>query len=429
MIDINLIRTNPELVKENIRKKFQDHKLALVDQVLEYDAKRRALIAEGDALRQARNVLSKQVGMLMKEGKREEAEGVKAQVKADAERLVAIEKEAEEVEGALKKAMMSIPNIIADDVPLGKDDSQNVELQRFGEPVVPEYEVPYHLDILENLDGVDVDSARRTSGQGFYYLTGDIARLHSAVLTYARDFMIDKGFTYVIPPYMIHGDVVSGVMSFDEMENMMYKIEGEDLYLIGTSEHSMIGRYMGQIIDGKKLPLTLTSYSPCFRKEKGAHGIEERGIYRIHQFEKQEMIVVCRPEESDAWYEKLWSYTVELFRSLDIPVRQLGCCSGDLADLKYKSCDVEAWSPRQKKYFEVGSCSNLTDAQARRLSIRYKDDDGKTKLAHTLNNTVVAPPRMLIAFIENHLQADGSVTIPEALQPYMGGKKVISPKN
>ena len=429
MIDINLIRTNPELVKENIRKKFQDHKLVLVDQVLEYDAKRRALIAEGDALRQARNTLSKQVGMLMKEGKREEAEAVKAQVKADAERLIAIEKEAEEVEASLKKAMMAIPNIIADDVPLGKDDSCNVELKRFGEPVVPEYEVPYHLDILENLDGVDVDSARRTSGQGFYYLTGDIARLHSAVLTYARDFMIDKGFTYVIPPYMIHGDVVSGVMSFDEMENMMYKIEGEDLYLIGTSEHSMIGRYMGQIIDGKKLPLTLTSYSPCFRKEKGAHGIEERGIYRIHQFEKQEMIVVCRPEESDAWYEKLWSYTVELFRSLDIPVRQLGCCSGDLADLKYKSCDVEAWSPRQKKYFEVGSCSNLTDAQARRLSIRYKDDDGKTKLAHTLNNTVVAPPRMLIAFIENHLQADGSVTIPEALQPYMGGKKAIVPKN
>ena len=429
MIDINLIRTNPELVKENIRKKFQDHKLVLVDQVLELDAKRRALIAEGDALRQARNTLSKQVGMLMKEGKREEAEAVKAQVKADAERLVAIEKEAEEVDAALKKAMMAIPNIIADDVPIGKDDSENVELKRFGEPTVPEYEVPYHLDILEKLDGIDVDSARRTSGQGFYYLTGDIARLHSAVLTYARDFMIDKGFTYVIPPYMIHGDVVSGVMSFDEMENMMYKIEGEDLYLIGTSEHSMIGRYMGQIIDGKKLPLTLTSYSPCFRKEKGAHGIEERGIYRIHQFEKQEMIVVCRPEESAEWYEKLWSYTVELFRSLDIPVRQLGCCSGDLADLKYKSCDVEAWSPRQKKYFEVGSCSNLTDAQARRLSIRYKDDDGKTKLAHTLNNTVVAPPRMLIAFIENHLQADGSVTIPEALQPYMGGKKVIAPQN
>ena len=429
MIDINLIRTNPELVRENIRKKFQEHKLPLVDQVLELDAKRRALIAEGDALRQARNTLSKQVGMLMKEGKREEAEAVKAQVKADAERLVAIEKETEEVDAALKKAMMAIPNIIADDVPLGASDEENVELQRFGEPTVPEYEVPYHLDILEKLDGIDVDSARRTSGQGFYYLTGDIARLHSAVLTYARDFMIDKGFTYVIPPYMIHGDVVSGVMSFDEMENMMYKIEGEDLYLIGTSEHSMIGRYMGQIIDGKKLPLTMTSYSPCFRKEKGAHGIEERGIYRIHQFEKQEMIVICRPEESAEWYEKLWSYTVELFRSLDIPVRQLGCCSGDLADLKYKSCDVEAWSPRQKKYFEVGSCSNLTDAQARRLSIRYKDEDGKTKLAHTLNNTVVAPPRMLIAFIENHLQADGSVTIPEALQPYMGGKKVIVPKN
>ena len=429
MIDINLIRTNPELVKENIRKKFQDHKLVLVDEVLALDAKRRALIAEGDTLRAARNTLSKQVGMLMKEGKREEAEGVKAQVKADAERLVAIEKESEEVEVAFKKAMMAIPNIIADDVPIGKNDEENVELQRFGEAKVPDFEVPYHLDILENLDGIDVDAARRTSGQGFYYLTGDIARLHSAVLSYARDFMIDKGFTYVIPPYMIHGDVVSGVMSFDEMENMMYKIEGEDLYLIGTSEHSMIGRFMGQIIDGKKLPMAMTSYSPCFRKEKGAHGIEERGIYRIHQFEKQEMIVVCKPEESEEWYEKLWSYTVELFRSMDIPVRQLGCCSGDLADLKYKSCDVEAWSPRQKKYFEVGSCSNLTDAQARRLSIRYKDEDGKTKLAHTLNNTVVAPPRMLIAFIENHLQADGSVTIPEVLRPYMGGKKVINPKN
>ena len=429
MIDINLIRTNPELVKENIKRKFQDHKLPLVDQALELDAKRRALISEGDALRSARNTLSKQVGLLMREGKREEAEAVKAQVKADADRLLAIEKENEETEAALKKVMMAIPNIVAADVPVGKDDSENVELQRFGEAKVPEYEVPYHLDILEKLDGIDVDSARRTSGQGFYYLTGDIARLHSAVLTYARDFMIDKGFTYVIPPYMIHGDVVSGVMSFDEMENMMYKIEGEDLYLIGTSEHSMIGRFMGQIIDGKKLPLTMTSYSPCFRKEKGAHGIEERGIYRIHQFEKQEMIVVCRPEESDEWYEKLWSYTVELFRSLDIPVRQLGCCTGDLADLKYKSCDVEAWSPRQKKYFEVGSCSNLTDAQARRLSIRYKDDDGKTKLAHTLNNTVVAPPRMLIAFIENHLQPDGSVKIPAALQPYMGGKTVILPKN
>ena len=429
MIDINLIRTNPDKVRENIRKKFQDKKLPLVDEVLALDTKRRALIAEGDSLRAARNTLSKQVGMLMKEGKKEEAEKVKTQVTADAARLAEIEKENEAVDADLKKAMMSIPNIIADDVPIGKDDSENVELKRFGEPVVPPFEVPYHLDILEKLDGIDVDSARRTSGQGFYYLTGDIARLHSAVLTYARDFMIDKGFTYVIPPYMIHGDVVSGVMSFDEMDNMMYKIEGEDLYLIGTSEHSMIGRFMGQIIDGSKLPLTLTSYSPCFRKEKGAHGIEERGIYRIHQFEKQEMIVVCRPEESDAWYENLWNYTVELFRSMDIPVRQLGCCSGDLADLKYKSCDVEAWSPRQKKYFEVGSCSNLTDAQARRLSIRYKDIDGKVKLAHTLNNTVVAPPRMLIAFVENHLQEDGSVTIPEVLQPYMGGKKVITPKN
>ena len=428
MIDINLIRTNPELVRENIKRKFQDHKLPLVDKALELDTKRRALIAEGDALRSARNTLSKQVGMLMKAGDKEGAEKIKAQVKADADRLLAIEKENEEVEAALKKTMMTIPNIVAADVPVGKDDSENVELKRFGEATVPEFDIPYHLDILENLDGIDVDSARRTSGQGFYYLTGDIARLHSAVLTYARDFMIDKGFTYVIPPYMIHGDVVSGVMSFDEMENMMYKIEGEDLYLIGTSEHSMIGRYMGQIIDGAKLPLTMTSYSPCFRKEKGAHGIEERGIYRIHQFEKQEMIVICRPEESAEWYEKLWSYTVELFRSMDIPVRQLGCCSGDLADLKYKSCDVEAWSPRQKKFFEVGSCSNLTDAQARRLQIRYKDTDGKVKLAHTLNNTVVAPPRMLIAFIENHLQADGSVTIPEVLRPYMGGKSVIQPK-
>ncbi|MDD6994773.1 MAG: serine--tRNA ligase [Candidatus Borkfalkiaceae bacterium] len=428
MIDINLIRTDPEKVRENIRKKFQEKKLPLVDEALNLDAKRRALIIEGDKLRAARNALSRQVGALMKEGKKEEAEKVKAEVAADAARLAEIEKETEETDGALKKVMMSIPNIIADDVPIGKDDSQNVELKRFGEPYVPPFEVPYHLDILEKLDGIDVDSARRTSGQGFYYLTGDIARLHSAVLTYARDFMIDKGFTYVIPPYMIHGDVVSGVMSFDEMDNMMYKIEGEDLYLIGTSEHSMIGRFMGQIIDGNKLPLTLTSYSPCFRKEKGAHGIEERGIYRIHQFEKQEMIVVCRPEESEAWYEKLWNYTVELFRSMEIPVRQLGCCSGDLADLKYKSCDVEAWSPRQKKYFEVGSCSNLTDAQARRLSIRYKDSDGKIKLAHTLNNTVVAPPRMLIAFVENHLQEDGSVTIPAVLQPYMGGKTAILPK-
>ena len=427
MIDINLIRTNPELVKENIKKKFQDAKLPLVDEALALDSKRRALIAEGDSLRSARNTLSKQVGLLMKEGKKEEAEEIKAQVKADAERLVQIEKENEETDANLKKVMMAIPNIIALDVPIGKDDSENVEAKRFGEAKTPDFEIPYHLDILEKLDGIDVDSARRTSGQGFYYLTGDIARLHSAVLSYARDFMIDKGFTYVIPPYMIHGDVVSGVMSFAEMENMMYKIEGEDLYLIGTSEHSMIGRFMGQIIDGDKLPLAMTSYSPCFRKEKGAHGIEERGIYRIHQFEKQEMVVVCRPEESEEWYEKLWSYTVELFRSLDIPVRQLICCSGDLAELKYKSCDGEAWSPRQQKYFEVGSCSNLTDAQARRLAIRYKYKDGKVKHAHTLNNTVVAPPRMLIAFVENHLQADGSVVIPEALRPYMGGKAVINP--
>lgn len=428
MIDINFIRTNPDLVRENIKKKFQDRKLPLVDEVIALDAKKRALQQEGDGLRASRNTLSKQIGALMKEGKKDEAEKVKAQVTANANRLEQIEKEQEEVEENLKKAMMSIPNIIADDVPIGKDDSENVELKRFGEPEEKPFDVPYHLDILESLDGIDIDSARRVAGQGFYYLTGDIARLHSAVLTYARDFMIDKGFTYVIPPFMIHGNVVSGVMSFEEMDGMMYKIEGEDLYLIGTSEHSMIGRFMGQVIDGDKLPLTLTSYSPCFRKEKGAHGIEERGIYRIHQFEKQEMIVICKPEDSAAWYEKLWQYTVELFRSMDIPVRQLGCCSGDLADLKYKSCDVEAWSPRQKKYFEVGSCSNLTDAQARRLGIRYKDSDGKNKLAHTLNNTVVAPPRMLIAFVENHLQADGSVTIPPVLQPYMGGKKVIAPK-
>lgn len=428
MIDINLIRTNPELVKENIRKKFQDKKLPLVDEVLVLDEKRRALQTEGDALRSARNSLSKQIGALMKEKKLAEAEAVKAQVAKNAARLAEIEQEQPGIEERLKTCMMAIPNIISPDVPIGKDDSENVELQRFGDPVVPDFDIPYHLDILESFDGIDIDSARRVAGQGFYYLTGDIARLHSAVLTYARDFMIDKGFTYVIPPYMIHGNVVSGVMSFEEMEGMMYKIEGEDLYLIGTSEHSMIGRFMGQTLDGNKLPLTLTSYSPCFRKEKGAHGIEERGIYRIHQFEKQEMIVVCKPEESDEWYEKLWSYTVELFRSMEIPVRQLGCCSGDLADLKYKSCDVEAWSPRQKKYFEVGSCSNLTDAQARRLGIRYKDSDGKNKLAHTLNNTVVAPPRMLIAFLENHLQADGSLTIPEVLRPYMGGKSVIYPK-
>lgn len=428
MIDINLIRTDPERVRQNIRDKFQDRKLPLVDEALELDNRRRALQTEGDALRASRNSLSKKIGLLMKEKKFAEAEAVKAQVGANAARLAEIEAEKPQVEARLKTCMMAIPNIIAPDVPIGRDDSENVELQRFGEPVVPDYEIPYHVDILESFEGIDIDSARRVSGQGFYYLTGDIARLHSAVLTYARDFMIEKGFTYVIPPYMIHGDVVSGVMSFEEMDGMMYKIEGEDLYLIGTSEHSMIGRFMGQILDGSKLPLTLTSYSPCFRKEKGAHGIEERGIYRIHQFEKQEMIVICRPEDSDAWYEKLWSYTVELFRSMEIPVRQLGCCSGDLADLKYKSCDVEAWSPRQKKYFEVGSCSNLTDAQARRLGIRYKDTDGRNKLAHTLNNTVVAPPRMLIAFVENHLQADGSLTIPAPLCPYMGGKSILYPK-
>ena len=428
MIDINLIRSNPELVKENIRKKFQDKKLPLVDEVLSLDERRRALQTEGDGLRAARYALSKQIGGLMREKKIAEAEEVKKKVAAESARLAEIEKEQPEVEARLKTCMMSIPNIIAPDVPIGKDDSENVELQRFGEAAVPEFEIPYHVDILESFGGIDIESARRVAGQGFYYLTGDIARLHSAVLTYARDFMIDKGFTYCVPPFMIHGDVVSGVMSFEEMEGMMYKIEGEDLYLIGTSEHSMIGRFMGQTLDGASLPLTLTSYSPCFRKEKGAHGIEERGIYRIHQFEKQEMIVVCRPEESDEWYEKLWQYTVELFRSMEIPVRQLGCCSGDLADLKYKSCDVEAWSPRQKKYFEVGSCSNLTDAQARRLGIRYKDTDGKNKFAHTLNNTVVAPPRMLIAFVENHLQADGSLTIPEVLRPYMGGKSVLLPK-
>ena len=428
MIDIALLRSDPELVRENIKKKFQDHKLPLVDKALELDDKRRALQTEGDKLRAARNSLSKQIGLLMREKKLDEAEKVKAEVNADAERLAAIEKESEGIAEELKAVMMRIPNIISKDTPIGKDDSENVERKRFLEPKTPDFEVPYHLDILEKLGGIDIDSARRTSGQGFYYLTGDIARLHSAVLTYARDFMIDKGFTYCIPPYMIRSSVVSGVMSFEEMDGMMYKIEGEDLYLIGTSEHSMIGRFMGQTVDEKQLPLTLTSYSPCFRKEKGAHGIEERGIYRIHQFEKQEMIVICKPEESEAWYEKLWQYTVELFVSMGIPVRQLECCSGDLADLKYRSCDVEAWSPRQQKYFEVGSCSNLTDAQARRLGIRYKTDKG-TAYAHTLNNTVVAPPRMLIAFVENHLNADGSVDIPEVLRPYMGGKERIDVKN
>lgn len=427
MIDINFLRQNPDKVRENIRKKFQDKKLPLVDEVLELDAKRRELQREGDERRARRNALSAKIGQLMREKKGDEAAAVKAEVVENNERIAAIEAQTGEIAERLKKAMMAIPNIIADDVPIGKDDSENVERCRFLQPQEKPFEVPYHLDILERLNGIDLDSARRTSGQGFYYLLGDIARLHSAVLTYARDFMIDKGFTYVIPPYMIRSDVVSGVMSFEEMDGMMYKIEGEDLYLIGTSEHSMIGRFMNTVLDGKDLPLTLTSYSPCFRKEKGAHGIEERGIYRIHQFEKQEMIVICKPEESDEWFKKLYSYTVELFVSMNIPVRTLECCSGDLADLKYKSIDVEAWSPRQKKYFEVGSCSNLTDAQARRLGIRYKTEKGNA-FAHTLNNTVVAPPRMLIALLENHLNEDGSVNIPEVLRPYMGGKEKIVPK-
>ena len=427
MIDIALLRSEPDLVRRNIEKKFQHQKLPLVDEALALDEKRRALQTEGDSLRAARNALSKQIGMLMREKKTEEAEAVKAQVNADAARLSQIEAESEEVGARLKAVMMRIPNIISDETPVGKDDSENVERERFLEPKVPDFEVPYHLDILERLQGIDLDSARRTSGQGFYYLTGDVARLHSAVLAYARDFMIGKGFTYCIPPFMIRSDVVSGVMSFEEMEGMMYKIEGEDLYLIGTSEHSMIGRFMNTTIDEKQLPLTLTSYSPCFRTEKGAHGIEERGIYRIHQFEKQEMIVICKPEESEMWYDRMWHYTVELFVSMGIPVRTLECCSGDLADLKYRSVDVEAWSPRQKKYFEVGSCSNLTDAQARRLGIRYKGEKGSS-FAHTLNNTVVAPPRMLIAFLENHLNADGSVDIPEVLRPYMGGAEKILPR-
>ncbi len=428
MIDINLVRENPELVKENIVKKFQNKKLPLVDEVIALDKKKRELQLEGDNLRARRNTLAKQIGVLMREGKKEEAEQAKAESKANNERIAAIEKETAEISETVKKDMMAIPNIIAADVPIGKDDSENVEGKRYLNHDPKPFDVPYHLDILESLNGIDLDSARRTSGNGFYYLTGDIARLHSAVLSYARDFMIDKGFTYCIPPYMIRSDVVSGVMSFEEMEGMMYKIEGEDLYLIGTSEHSMIGRFMGAVLPESSLPQTLTSYSPCFRKEKGAHGIEERGIYRIHQFEKQEMIVVCKPEESDLWYEKMWNYTVELFVSMEIPVRQLICCSGDLADLKYKSCDIEAWSPRQQKYFEVGSCSNLTDAQARRLGIRYKAANGKNEFVHTLNNTVVAPPRMLIAFLENHLQADGSVYIPPVLRPYMGGKEKIIPK-
>ena len=427
MIDIQLLRDNPELVKENIRKKFEDQKLPLVDEVLELDQKFRSSKKEGDEIRAKRNSLSKQIGALMGQGKKEEAEAVKAEVKAGAARLEELEKLETEYQSEIKKRMMVIPNIIDASVPIGKDDSENVERERFGEPIVPDYEIPYHVDIMESLNGIDLDSARKTSGNGFYYLMGDVARLHSAILTYARDFMIDRGFTYVIPPFMIHGDVVNGVMSFDEMANMMYKIEGEDLYLIGTSEHSMIGRFIDTIIDEKVLPYTLTSYSPCFRKEVGAHGIEERGVYRIHQFEKQEMIVVCKPEDSMMWYDRLWKNTVDFFRTLDIPVRTIECCSGDLADLKVKSCDVEAWSPRQKKYFEVGSCSNLGDAQARRLQIRIQGDDKRKYFAHTLNNTVVAPPRMLIAFLENNYQVDGSILIPEVLQPYMGGKKVLVP--
>ncbi len=429
MIDIKFLRENPDVVKENIKKKFQNHKLELVDEVIELDKERREIQAEADAIRAEKNTISKQIGALMAQGKKDEAEEVKKKVAESAARLKELEEKAPVIEEKVKTIMMRIPNIIDDSVPIGKDDSENVEVERFGEPVVPDFEVPYHTEILEKLAGIDLDSAREVAGNGFYYLTGDVARLHSAVLTYARDFMIDKGFTYVIPPFMIRSDVVTGVMSFDEMESMMYKIEGEDLYLIGTSEHSMIGRFINKMIDETSLPLTLTSYSPCFRKEKGAHGIEERGIYRIHQFEKQEMIVICKPEESMDWYNKMWSYTVELFRTLDIPVRTLECCSGDLADLKVKSVDVEAWSPRQKKYFEVGSCSNLGDAQARRLKIRVKDTDGNKYLAHTLNNTVVAPPRMLIAFLENNLNADGSVNIPEVLRPYMGGKDKIVPKN
>ena len=433
MLDIKFVRENPEIVKENIKKKFQDAKLPLVDEVLELDVKYRAALTEGNDLRAARNALSKQVGVLMGQAKKdssklEEAEKVKAQVKADADRLAELEKAAAGMSERIRTIMLTIPNIIDDSVPIGPDDSCNVEVERFGEPVVPDFPIPYHTEIMESFDGVDMDAAGRVSGNGFYYLMGDIARLHSAVLAYARDFMIGKGFTYCIPPFMIHGNVVEGVMSQTDMDAMMYKIEGEDLYLIGTSEHSMIGKFIDQMIPEAKLPQTLTSYSPCFRKEKGAHGIEERGVYRIHQFEKQEMIVVCKPEDSKAWYEKMWRYSVELFRSMEIPVRQLECCSGDLADLKVKSCDIEAWSPRQQKYFEVCSCSNLGDAQARRLKMRVKGEDGKTYLPHTLNNTVAAPPRMLIAFLENHLQADGTVTIPEVLRPYMGGTEVLVPK-
>ena len=433
MLDIRFIRENPDAVRENIRKKFQDAKLPLVDEVIALDAERRAVIAEADALRSDRNRLSKEIGKLMGQAKKDpskkdEAEAVKKQVTAQAERLKELEAREPELERELRQRMLLIPQMIDPSVPIGPDDSHNVEVERFGEAVTPDFPSPYHTEIMDSFNGVDLDAAGRVSGNGFYYLLGDIARLHEAVLALGRDFMIGKGFTYCIPPFMIHGAVVEGVMSQTDMDGMMYKIEGEDLYLIGTSEHSMIGRFIDQILPGDALPQTLTSYSPCFRKEKGAHGIEERGVYRIHQFEKQEMIVVCKPEDSAAWYEKLWRYSVELFRALEIPVRQLECCSGDLADLKVKSCDIEAWSPRQQKYFEVCSCSNLGDAQARRLRIRYRDENGKIQLCHTLNNTCVAPPRMLIAFLENHLQADGSVTIPEILRPYMGGTAVLTPK-
>jgi seryl-tRNA synthetase len=428
MLDLKFVRENPEIVKENIKNKFQDSKLPLVDEVIELDEQNRTAKQEGDALRAERNKLSKQIGALMGQGKKEEAEEMKKKVTDASEHLAQLEEKERELEEKIKKIMMTIPNIIDPSVPIGKDDSENVEVERYGEPVVPEFEIPYHSEIMESFDGIDLDSARKVAGNGFYYLMGDIARLHSSVLSYARDFMINRGFTYCIPPFMIRSEVVTGVMSFAEMDAMMYKIEGEDLYLIGTSEHSMIGKFIDTILPEEKLPQTLTSYSPCFRKEKGAHGLEERGVYRIHQFEKQEMIVVCKPEESMDWYDKLWQNTVDLFRSLDIPVRTLECCSGDLADLKVKSVDVEAWSPRQKKYFEVGSCSNLGDAQARRLKIRVSGDEGRKYFAHTLNNTVAAPPRMLIAFLENNLQADGTVKIPEALQPYMGGTKALMPK-
>ena len=427
MLDIKFVRANPDAVKENIKKKFQDEKLVLVDEVLEFDQQYREAKTKADSLRGERNALSKQIGGLMAQGKKDEAEEVKARAAAMGEEMEKLEALETELEAKIKERMMVIPQMIDPSVPIGKDDSENVELEKFGEPLVPDYEIPYHVDIMESLDGIDLDSARRTSGNGFYYLKGDVARLHSAILSYGRDFMIDRGFTYYIPPYMIRGNVVTGVMSFAEMDNMMYKIEGEDLYLIGTSEHSMIGKFIGQILEKDELPQTLTSYSPCFRKEVGAHGIEERGVYRIHQFEKQEMIVVCEPEDSPMWFNKLWQNTVDFFRSMEIPVRTLECCSGDLADLKVKSLDVEAWSPRQKKYFEVGSCSNLGDAQARRLGIRIHGKDGNY-FAHTLNNTCVAPPRMLIAFLENHLRADGTIYIPEVLRPYMGGKDKLVPK-